>query len=274
MVFEDILNKLGKRGVYSFFLGLLYVFISYGTALIFFPSQVSLSMLFFITLLLVPSAIKLISIEEEKESRDGLKNFVKDHAIIIEIMLLLFVGVFVGYIALGFTADFANVSNYQQDFLQSKGISADLIEDFLQNEQSKINKFAGIAINNITVCLVAFVLSFFYGIGAIFLIVLNASIFSTFIITVVQHLGKTITEILSILGVFSIYVIPEVAGFLLAAIAGGVISKALIKEKIGSTRFRNVVKDATILLLLSFAVIILSALLEVFVTGSLIKALF
>ncbi|MFC1727930.1 stage II sporulation protein M [Nanoarchaeota archaeon] len=274
MVLEEFLNKLGKRKFYSFFLGLLYVFIGYGTASIFFPQNISLTMIFFITLLLVPSAIKLISLEEDKEGRYGVKKFVKNHKVIIEVLLFLFIGVFLGYFILGFTGGYENVISYQQNFLENQGINETLIDNFLQTDQSKLNKFAGIAISNMGVSIIAFVLSFFYGIGAIFLIVLNASIFSTFILFVTQQLGKSLQEILTILGIFSIYAIPEVAGFLLAAIAGGVISKAVIKEKVGSKRFKNVVKDATLLLLVSFAVILLSALLEVFVTGPLIRVLF
>lgn len=274
MVLEEILNTIGKRKAYSFFLGLLYVFISYGTASIFFPNNVSITMLFFITLLLVPSAIKLISKEEEQERKHGLKHFVKDHTTIIEILLFLFIGIFIGYFILGFTVDFDDASSYQKNFLESQGITKEKITSFMQDDQPKLNKFLNIAVSNLSVCLIAFVLSFFYGIGALFLIVLNASIFSTFIITVTQHIGKTTQEILTILGIFSIYAIPEVGGFLLAAIAGGVISKAVIKEKIGSMRFKNVVKDATILLLLSFVVILISALLEVFVTAELVKVLF
>lgn len=274
MVFEEILNKLGKRKAYSFFLGLLYVFISYGTSLIFFPNNVSITMLFFVTLLLVPSAIKLISVEEKKESKAGLKKFVKNHKVIIEVLLFLFIGVFIGYFTLSFIEGTENAFTYQTEFLEKQGVSGELITNFLQSDNPQWNKFLGIAVNNLGVCLIAFVLSFFYGIGAVFLIVLNASIFSTFLKMVTSQLGKTAQEVFSILGIFSIYVIPEVAGFLLAAIAGGVISKAVINERVGSIQFKNVVKDATVLLLVSFAVIILSALLEVFVTSNLIKALF
>ena len=275
MVFEEFLSKIGKRRFYSFFLGLLYVFISYGTALLLFPQNVSITMLFLITLLLVPSAITLISAEEAKESKHGLKKFFKDHVEVIEILFFLFKGVLVGYIILGFTvANYGDIFNYQNNFLESQGISKELVTEFLESGQPQVRNFLGILTNNISVSLIAFVLSFFYGIGAMFLIVLNASIFTALVVLVVQQLGRTAQEVALLLGSFSIYIIPEVVGFLLAAIAGGVISKAIIKEKIGSERFRNVVKDATILLIGSLLIILLAAFLEVFVTAPIIKALF
>ena len=78
---------------------------------------------------------------------------------------------------------------------------------------------------------------------------------------------------LGILGVFSLHLIPEVLAFLLAAIAGGVVSRALIKEKWKSQGFRNVFKDATILVLISFVILLVAALLEAFVSTSLMRGL-
>ncbi len=274
MVLESLLNKIGKRKFYSFFLGLLYVLISYGTALIFFPENISVTMLFFITLLLVPSAMRLISIEEKKERKDGLKNFLNDHTVVIEVLSFLFIGIFVGFLALGHTTDSASIFSYQSGFLENQGMSKETIENFLKADQNKLNKFTGIAVNNLGVCLVTFVLSFFYGVGAMFLIVLNASTFSFFVISVTQYLGKTAQEMLSLMGIFSTYMIPEVAGFLLASIAGGVISKAVTTEKLGSDKFKNVVKDATLLLVISCLIILIAALLEVYLASSLINVIF
>ena len=48
---------------------------------------------------------------------------------------------------------------------------------------------------------------------------------------------------------------------------GIVISKAMFLEKIGSVYFQNVLKDAVVLLMISFVVIIISAALEVFVSA-------
>jgi hypothetical protein len=71
-----------------------------------------------------------------------------------------------------------------------------------------------------------------------------------------------------------IHLIPEMAGFLLAAIAGGVISKAFAREKFKSLQFSNVAKDATMMLVISCGLIILAAALEVYVTSNLFASLF
>ena len=73
---------------------------------------------------------------------------------------------------------------------------------------------------------------------------------------------------------FLIHLLPEISGFLLAAIAGGVVSKALIREKRGTKAFKNVFKDATMLVLIAIGLVLLGAVLEVFVTVRLFQAFF
>ena len=262
MVFEEILEKIGKRKVYSLFLGVLYVLISYGTAKLFFPSNLSLAMIFLVTLLLVPSTAKLIGIEESIERKYGTSKFFKKHYILMEIFLFLFLGIFIGYLITGnYVPDSAE---YQINFLKNQGIN------LLNADIESAPQFINIFLNNLSVIVIAFVLSLFYGVGALFLIVLNASIFASFVLNLLTTIAqqKAFGAFLTL-----IHFIPEVFGFLLAAIAGGVISKAIMKEKAGTEGFRNVLKDGTILLLISLAIILVAALIESFVTPWILKPL-
>ena len=77
----------------------------------------------------------------------------------------------------------------------------------------------------------------------------------------------------SVISLFLIHLIPELSGFLLAAIAGGVVSRAIMSEKFGSQGFRNVTRDALVMLLLSAGLIVIAAFLEVFVSSQLVKAI-
>lgn len=275
MVFERFLDAkfVMKRPVLAFIFGLLYTFVGYALAILFFGKNVSVAMLFMATLLLVPSLIKLISIEEKRVRADGIKRFYHDHKDIFEIYFFLFVGIFIGYLILGmlFTTTmpgFESSFNFQLNFLEKQqGLSKELIEKFKEEAvKPTFDQFVGILSSNLAIALIAFGLSIFYGAGAIFLVVMNASVFSIFILYVMRYSAETLSNSLAILGTFSLHLIPELCGFLLAAIAGGVISKALLKEKIGSESFRNVIKDGTVLLLTSFGLIILGALIEVFLT--------
>ncbi|HME87463.1 MAG TPA: stage II sporulation protein M [Candidatus Nanoarchaeia archaeon] len=263
-MFEEFLEKIGKRKIYATLLGLLYVLVSFGTAQIFFTTNVSIAMMFFITLLLVPSTTKLIALEEDMERRDGLNHFARDHYVIIETFLFLAIGIFIGYLLVGQYNGFAIKD--QKEFLNNQGAFS--VEHF--SEIEKIPQLLSIITNNISVVLIAFVLSLFYGVGALFLIVRNASIVAAFVLGISDAIQKSATVSAVI---FSIHFIPEIAGFLIAALAGGVLSKAFMHEKIGSYPFKNVVKDSTMLLGLAVLCIVGAALLEVFVTPQIILSI-
>ena len=215
----------------------------------------------------------LLSIEEEREKKEGYRRFYENHKAIFEIYLFLSVGIFIGYLILIWASrslgiDFTVTVGEQMKILGSE-VTESVVHEF------NINPFVHVLnlfLKNLGVALIFFILSFFYGAGAIFLIVWNASIFSTFVSLTINNLNKGVPHAFGLLGIFSLYIIPEIAGFLLAAIAGGVISKAVIVESVMSGSFKNVVKDGCILLLLSFGILLISAILEGFVAVSLIKS--
>jgi len=276
MVFEQFLKikTIERRPYYAFFLGLFYVFIAYFTSKLFFNEKISVSIMFLVTLLLVPTVLGLLNIEEKREKRDGFKRFFYDHKDIFEIYLFLFFGIFVGCFLLGLLAGITTF-DYQLNLLKSQeGLSSELVQNKLvQGISSSFQGFLGLLEKNLAVVILCFVLSFFYGAGAMFLIVLNASVFSTFILFVINNLATTLNKT-AIFAIFLVHLLPELFGFMLAAIAGGIVSKALMKEKFRSEPFRNIMTDASAIFLLSVAFIILAAFLETYVSTALFNALF
>jgi len=276
MVLEQIVsaNWLERRPLFALLLGFIYTLIGSITGFIFFKDSLSISILFLVTLLLVPSLVSMLSIQEEIERKAGLRKFFSNHKDIFEIYLFLSIGIFVGYLLVVWLFGLWGMDLSSTLSEQTKVFGEALTE-------SKINEFTGqglghvfgIFSSNLGVALIFFILSFFYGAGSIFLIVWNASIFSTFIVLTLQNVSRGIKHSLGLLGAFSIYIIPEIGGFLLAGIAGGVVSKALVKEKFMGEGFRNVVRDATVLLLFSFVLLLVAAFLESYVGVSMIKML-
>jgi len=65
--------------------------------------------------------------------------------------------------------------------------------------------------------------------------------------------------------------LPELGGYFIAAIAGGVLSKAYAKERFMSNSFKIIVKDSFILLILSVIVLGVAALIEVFLSKKLFQ---
>lgn len=284
MVFEDYFKSvtIEKRPVVAILFGFFFTAFSFLVALVLFRASMSITMVFLITLLLTPSLIRLVAIEELRERKEGLKHFLHNHKDIFEIYFFTFLGVFVAYVLIGFvlsaefTHHFNRMFEFQTEFLRfQQGLTTETIKEFLAAPNPySFGHFTALLTSNLSVMVVAFVLSFFYGASAIFLIILNASIFANFIVFVANEIAKNIAQGLGLFLIFSIHIFPEVCGFLLAALAGGVISKALILEDKKSQAFRNVFKDAAFLLLLAFVLIVLAAFLEAFVTTSVFRAFF
>lgn len=279
MVLESLKAEwLEHHPLLAFGIGLVYTILGSAIAWFFFRSTRSVPVLFLATLLIVPSLIKVLRDEEKVERKEGLKHFFHNHRKVIEIYFFLFLGVFVGYLLIGFfEGDMrSGVFAYQFDVLeQQQGLDAEGIQKFLDSQfQPEVAHFLGVLQHDLIVLLLLFGLSFFYGAGAIFLIVLNASIFAAFVLYVVRAIAAQAADFFTVLGVFSIHMLPEMVGFLIAAIAGGVVSAAVVKEKFRSKGFRNVMRDAAVLLFIACAFIVVGALLEVYVTTQVFTSVF
>lgn len=271
MVFEQFLesSRIKKHALFIFMLGIFYVFAGYIVSAYFFNSYVSVALLFTTTLLLVPSIYTILTLEEEVERKEGMKHFFNNHKDIIKIFVFLFIGIFFAYLMLGYLSE--DTFSYQFEFLQNRGdLSNKVIQDFKSSEYSPgLIDFSSLVSYNLFVVVICFALSVIYGAGALFLITLNASIFAAFVFYVVKSAGN----FLGITGVFLIHLIPELSGFLIAAIAGGIISRAIMMEKFRSAGFKNVMKDSLLLLLISAGLIIIAAFLEIFVSANLIRGM-
>ena len=270
MVFEQFLESddVKKNIFFIFLLGIIYVFMGYIVSAYFFKEHVSIVMLFTVTLLLVPSIYIILKVEEKIESKVGVRHFFHNHKDIFKIYLFLFIGIFFAFVVLGYLSQLS-IFDYQLNFLQTRGdLTGEIINDFAAAEYSPAieNAFALIS-QNLLVVIIAFIMSVSYGAGALFLIVLNASVFASFICYVTRAVGNAFP----LISIFLIHLIPELSGFLIAAIAGGVVSRAIYREKFGSPGFKNVMKDAFVLLLIAAVLIVIAAFLEVFVSASLVK---
>ena len=264
MVLEQLFNidVAGKRPYLSFFYGVVLTLIGSLIAFLFMKDNISLATIFFATMLLIPSLKNLLSNEEELEETNDKQHFLSIHKNIIEIYLFTFLGIFTTYIFLSFIFG-SSLFAFQDGFL---GNSVETFKLFkLTGPSDPLMQLVGILSNNLLVLIVCFIFSFLYGASAIFLIILNASVFARFITSLMA--SADLTNGVMMLMSFLVHTLPEIGGFLIAAIAGGVVSKAVLQK--GKKGFKNVINNAIILLMISVILIITGALLEVFVTTNL-----
>ncbi len=283
MVLEDLFNpaKVRHRPYLAFIFGFFFTFVAFLLSLFFFKDSMSVSVVFLTTLLLTPTLIMLLRMEEKIEVRFGLKNFFSNHKDIYEVYMFSFLGVFVAFVFVGlllYTNQplYNDAFEFQMTFLNlDQGVTQDAVKAFVDESiQPTFSQILGLFAHGLLVLMICFVLSFFYGASAIFLIILNASVFANFIVFAINTLTQNLMQGFQAFGFFLIHLLPEISGFMLAAIAGGVVSKAIMHEKKGSKAFKNVFKDATLLMLIAIALVLLAAVLEVCVTTRLFQNFF
>jgi uncharacterized membrane protein SpoIIM required for sporulation len=117
--------------------------------------------------------------------------------------------------------------------------------------------------NNIYVLLFTLIFSLIFGAGVIFILAWNASV-------IAAGVGIFTNAELSALPLgllrFMIHGIPEIASYFIVALAGGMISIAVIRHETGTDKFWKVLHDSLNLLILAVAILFIAGLIEVFIT--------
>jgi len=282
MVIEKLLKEkwVKRRPSYSLFIGVIVTLISFFISFLLFRnarSFIGVSTILFTTIITIPLINKLLNLEEKIELKKK-RSFFKKHEAIIDFFIYFFIGVFIVLFEIALIAP--NLVFSEENLYGSKEIKIEKRESRLPEPPplpgSEGKEVFVLFKNNFYIMIIAFALSLFYGAGALFLIILNASIFASALAKTIHatipHLGFvfTFSFLACNLGIMFFHMVPEVIGYLLAAIGGGVLSQAFIREKIGSKNFKIVLKSSFILLIIATIVLFLAAIIE----NKLSKALF
>ena len=115
------------------------------------------------------------------------------------------------------------------------------------------------------VFVISFVLSLVYGAGAVLFLTWNAStwgvIFGLFQGQVIQA-GKPLPTVIFFILPFLPHMITEGIAYISSAIGGGIVSKAVLREKWFSEKFQHIILDALIILAIGLAALIVAAFIE------------
>ena len=265
MVLEQIFKlQWIERKEHSFFLGLIYTFIGIISAYLIIPSYAGIMSIAFTSILLIPSLNHLLMEEENVEIRENkfsIKMLIKDHYDIIKVYFFLFFGIFTAYFLLAFLLHTPFSERLFEAQLNLTGVIGAAIQT---------NPFIAILINNLIVFTVCFLLSFIYGAGSVLFLTINASAWGTFFgYTLKDILVNTPSAKAAIFIGFILPILPhtitEALSYIFAAIVGGVVSKAVLREKLFSKKFQHIVTDALILIVIGLVLVTLAGLLEVYV---------
>ena len=263
MVFEQLFKiKWIERKEHAFFLGFIYSVIGLISAKLIFPANIGLMSIAFTSILLIPSLAMLLKLEENietKENKLSIKRLFRDHKDIFKVYIFLFLGIFLAYSLTLLLFPEIIIQKIFETQLKTAGISG-----FAITQSTLFNLLA----NNLLVFIVAFILSLVYGAGSILFLTWNASVwgvvFAFFAKQSSTFTGQNpITEFIALLMPILPHMITEALAYISAAIVGGVVSKAVLREKLFSKKFNHIITDALIFLTIGLILVVIAGIIEV-----------
>ncbi len=298
MVLESIVSPIGvrKNPKSAFLLGVIYAAIAIILAYFIFPSDPSISIIFLTTLAALPLLIDVL-IAEEEEGMDFLKKFkkmplIKTHLDVFMVFAYMFFGFLVCFIVVYIfmpmdtvTLFFSKQIQTIQSILGPSGFSTTTGNMVIQGAAfSAEESLRIIMVNNFKVLLFSLLFSFLYGAGAIFVLAWNSSVLAVAMGNFIKRELAAFGELTGLGGVgayfkagslgvarYMIHGLPEIGAYFLGAIAGGIISAAVVKSDYNDPRFYEIVLDSFDLIALAALLLIIGALLEVGVTPLIIR---
>ena len=268
MVFEQLFRvQWIQRKEHAFMLGFTYAIIGLISARLIFPANVGLMSVAFTSLLLIPSLNQLLALEvnmEKKENGFSLRRLFADHKDIFKVYNLLFLGIFSVFTIKSLIMPEYGIEKLFNAQLRSAGLSGSAILRFaIYNDP-----LVGLIPNNLLVFVVCFILILIYGAGSILFLTWNASVWGIafgYFVRLTSEIGQgnLIIDFLNSIVPFLPHMTTEALAYISAAIVGGIVSKAVIREKFLSKRFHQIIGDALIFLLIGQVLVLIAGFIEV-----------
>lgn len=279
MVLESLMDpfKAEKRPWELIVVGFFFSIISIALALIIFPTQADIISVFLIVISLVPLMYNTFKIEERKDvMMDCEKDILKSHSKAIEFFFFLFLGIVLAYLAYYLFLPSSLVENLfasQIDTLNEINAGSKIV--FSGNFYSSPSSFIRIFLNNFKVLLFCVVFSFFYGAGAIFILTWNASVIAAAMGALIKNSLATFTTLSPLIYVhifsksfmrYFFHGIMEIIAYFVGALAGGIISVAVIRKDYKVKSFEKILIDVADLIILAIGLLLIAGLVEVYIS--------
>ena len=284
-MFEMLVNpkKVGKRTWVLFFVGLLYGSLALFFVQTIFAKDVVLSkysgiiLVTFSVLFSMPFVYYTIKLEESKIlASDSPTSLMRKHWPAIKTFMWLFLGLLVAFSFWHIILPAPNTFKAQletycvinhptnlEDCFATYGISEKVVSTAAATSTDRL---LAIFSNNIYVLIFTLVFSLVFGAGVMFVLAWNASVIAVAVRIFTQ------SNILSLpKGIFRymFHGFLEIGAYFTVALAGGLISVAVIKHEVRTPRFWEVLQDSLTLTIISIIVLAVAAVVEVYITPAL-----
>ena len=283
---ESLINpkKAEKRPWEMFLIGLFYGSISMLLAYFVFAKDVVNSqyigwiVVMFCVIFSMPFIYYTIRLEERKDEEiDSEWRLLREHGKALLAFLWLFVGFVVAFsfwhmalpdgenLLRAQISTFCQINqpdNYQSCLKQyNVGETNKIVGNFSSSE-----RLFSIFSNNVYVLIFALLFSIIMGAGAIFVLAWNASVIAA---AIGIFASSNIMNMPLGLARYMIHGLPEIAAYFIGALAGGILSVAIIRHEYRSGKFWGIVQDSLNLIVVALIILFISALIEVFITPKL-----
>jgi uncharacterized membrane protein SpoIIM required for sporulation len=285
-MFESLVNikKAERKPWELFFIGLLYASLSILIVdLLFlrdtvFKDYSSILIITFTVIFCIPFFYYLIKLEEEKDVKMKKDtNLLKEHGKALSALTFLFLGLLCAFVIFyAFLPQEVTAQNFAAQMNAYCDINyPDNVENCVNNaglvqpestsislKGNEIEKIFVIFTNNFFVLVFVLIFSLMFGAGSIFILAWNASVIAA---AIGIFMRGNILYLLSGFFRYLIHGIPEIAAYFIAALAGGILSVAIIRHNFNDKEFWKVVKDSINMFLISIVVLVAAALIEVLI---------
>ena len=277
MVLESLTNpvRAQEHPFMVFVIGAVYASLALLLALWIFEEQSSMVMVFLTSSAAIPLMYHVLRFEEKRDIVSPTRSLFHNHSRAIAFYLMLFLGMSVIF-TVWYVALPADVSS-NVFRVQTETISG--LNHNVTGKVTQTSLLSKIFLNNVKVMIFCILFSFLYGSGAIFILTWNASVIGAaagnFIRSHMAGFAESVglakmgayfyVSSLSVLR-YAIHGVPEIISYLVAGLAGGILSVAIVKHDFGTNQFEQVLLDVSDLVLVSVFVLFIAATLEVFIT--------
>lgn len=279
MVLELLINprRAEKTPWEMFFLGLVYASVGVLLSVWIFGENIGLIMVFLTVLSCTYLVQRTFRLEERKdESMRAEYTLLKEHSKALSLFMFLFLGFTVAFsLWYIFTPKELNSRIFEVQVSTINSVNSKVITGNVY----EISLFTKILSNNLKVLFFSFLFAFFYGAGAIFILAWNAAVVGTAIGGFVRNgIGAVANDIglSAVAGYFSTYSLGllrylthgwlEILAYFTAALAGGIISIAVIRHSFSSPHLKRAMVDSVDLAIISVIMLVIAAAVEVYIT--------
>ena len=221
----------------------------------------------------LPFMYYIIKLEEGKDVEiNDSGRLIKEHSKAIHALMWLFLGFVVAfafwYIVMPqttgqiFNAQIEtfcaiNSTSHYSYCLEEHGVST--ITGAVSGTAAVLSIFA----NNIYVLIFTILFSLAFGAGAIFILVWNASVIAAAIGIFAK--GELAGFGLGLLR-YMIHGIPEISAYFVGALAGGIVSVAVIRKDLHGEGAWRILQDTLLMIIIAIVILVAAALIEVYIT--------